>query len=111
MSNKSTKISPKIAPSNTLGLSEKKLLKKIKNGFENQEFKMYLQFIVDSKTPKIVSLAHSMGIATIGEGVETEEQNAFVYETDCDCIQGWYYFKGLSEASAEKAAKEYMSSL
>ena len=36
-------------------LSEKKLLKKIVSGFNNQEFKMYLQFIVDSKTEKIVS--------------------------------------------------------
>lgn len=55
MSDKSIKIFSKIASSNNLGLSEKKLLKKIKNGFENQEFKMYLQFIVDSKKEKIVS--------------------------------------------------------
>ena len=31
------------------------LLKKIKNGFDNSEFKMYLQFIVDAETKKIVS--------------------------------------------------------
>ena len=36
-------------------LSERKLLKNIKKGFENQEFKMYLQFIVDSKQGKISS--------------------------------------------------------
>ena len=36
-------------------LSERKLLKNIKKGFENQEFKMYLQFIVDSKQGKIAS--------------------------------------------------------
>ena len=59
----------------------------------------------------IISLAHYLNLKVVCEGVETEEQNAFIYETDCDCIQGWYYFKGLSEASAEKAAKEYMSSL
>lgn len=35
--------------------NEKKLLKKIKNGFTNNQFKMYLQFIVDSKTKKITS--------------------------------------------------------
>ena len=36
-------------------LSERKLLKNIRKGFENQEFKMYLQFIVDSKEGKISS--------------------------------------------------------
>lgn len=45
----------KFASPNKHPLSEKKLLKKIVNGFKNQEFKMYLQFIVDSKTEKIVS--------------------------------------------------------
>ncbi len=43
----------------------------------------------------IVALAHSMQIAAIGEGVETEEQNTLVAESDCDYIQGWYYTKAL----------------
>ncbi len=34
---------------------EKKITESILKGFENNEFKMYLQFIVDSKTKKIVS--------------------------------------------------------
>ncbi len=34
---------------------EKKITEDILNGLENNEFKMYLQFIVDSKTQKIVS--------------------------------------------------------
>ena len=36
-------------------LSERKLLKKIKSGFENSEFQMYLQFIVDGKQDTISS--------------------------------------------------------
>ncbi len=36
-------------------LSERKLLKKIKSGFDNNEFKMYLQFIVDNKQDAIAS--------------------------------------------------------
>ena len=39
----------KIASKKNPHLGERKLLKNIKKGFENQEFKMYLQFIVDSK--------------------------------------------------------------
>ena len=46
--------SKKLAEGKVL-LKERKLLKKIKEGFKNNEFKMHLQFIVDNKTKKIVS--------------------------------------------------------
>ena len=55
MSNKFSKNFKKIASEKKPHLSERKLLKNIKKGFENQEFKMYLQFIVDSKQGKIAS--------------------------------------------------------
>ena len=55
MSNKFSKNFKKIASEKKPHLSERKLLKNIKKGFENQEFKMYLQFIVDSKQQKIAS--------------------------------------------------------
>lgn len=48
-------INKSIASKKNPHLSERKLLKNIKKGFENQEFKMYLQFIVDSKQGKISS--------------------------------------------------------
>ena len=51
----SNKFSKKVASEKKPHLSERKLLKNIKKGFENQEFKMYLQFIVDSKQGKISS--------------------------------------------------------
>lgn len=44
-----------IAASKNRPETEKTLLKKIGEGFKNQEFKMYLQFIVDNKTKDIVS--------------------------------------------------------
>ncbi|MBQ7096666.1 MAG: EAL domain-containing protein, partial [Clostridia bacterium] len=34
---------------------ENKITESLVNGLENNEFKMYLQFIVDSKTQQIVS--------------------------------------------------------
>ncbi len=43
----------------------------------------------------IIALAHNMDIKVICEGVETEEQNALVSESDCDFVQGWYYSKAL----------------
>ncbi len=43
----------------------------------------------------MIALAHNMDIKVICEGVETEEQNALVSESDCDFVQGWYYSKAL----------------
>ena len=57
----------------------------------------------------IISLAHYLNLKVVCEGVETEEQNALVNESDCDFIQGWYYSKGLFEENAESFAREYMS--
>lgn len=57
----------------------------------------------------IVSLAHYLNLKVVCEGVETEEQNKLVSESDCDYIQGWYYSKALSEKMAEKFAIDYMN--
>lgn len=55
MSNKITSFFQKVASKISPSLSERKLLKDIEKGFKNQEFKMYLQFIVDGKQGEIVS--------------------------------------------------------
>ena len=55
----------------------------------------------------IVALAHSMDIASIGEGVETEEQNKLVAQSDCDFIQGWYYTKALALEECEAFIDNY----
>ena len=54
MSNKFTEFFKNIASTKKSPANEKVFLKKIENGFKNGEFKMYLQFVVDNKTKKIV---------------------------------------------------------
>lgn len=56
----------------------------------------------------IISLIHSLNLKVVCEGVETEEQNALVTDSECDCIQGWYYTKALPETKAEEFYREYM---
>ena len=56
----------------------------------------------------IIAKVHKLGLKVVCEGVETEEQNTLVSESDCDYIQGWYYSKALPESKAEEFCKEYM---
>lgn len=55
----------------------------------------------------IVSLAHKLDMAGICEGVETEEQNTLVSESDCDYIQGWYYAKAMPIDDCEVFIERY----
>ncbi|MEE0945333.1 MAG: EAL domain-containing protein [Acutalibacteraceae bacterium] len=57
----------------------------------------------------IVSLAHYLNLKVVCEGVETDEQNKLVTNSNCDYIQGWYYSKALSETMAEKFAIDYIN--
>ena len=45
----------------------------------------------------IIGMAHEIGIKTVAEGAETEEQVSFLRQSGCDYIQGYYYSKPLPE--------------
>lgn len=45
---------------------------------------------------QIVNLARKMNIITVAEGVETQEQEAFIIEAGCDYGQGYYYSRPVS---------------
>lgn len=59
----------------------------------------------------LISLMRKLNFKVVCEGVETEEQNTLVSESECDYIQGWYYSKALPELSAESFYKEYMQKI
>lgn len=48
-----------------------------------------------------ISLIKELGMHLIAEGVETQEQVAFLMQQECEIIQGFYYYKPLSEEELE----------
>jgi EAL domain-containing protein (putative c-di-GMP-specific phosphodiesterase class I) len=54
-------------------------------------------------TIAIISMAKSLNLKVIAEGVESEEQMSFLRLHDCDEIQGYYFSRPLS---VEKAGEE-----
>ena len=45
----------------------------------------------------VVNMSKNLGIHTLAEGVETEEQLRFLRDSGCEMIQGYYYAKPMSE--------------
>jgi EAL domain-containing protein (putative c-di-GMP-specific phosphodiesterase class I) len=50
-------------------------------------------------TTTIITMAHSLGLSVIAEGVETQQQLDFLREHDCDEIQGFWLSQPLDEAN------------
>jgi EAL domain-containing protein (putative c-di-GMP-specific phosphodiesterase class I) len=50
-------------------------------------------------TQAVISMAHSLGLKVIAEGVETKEQLAFLTKYRCDEIQGYILSRAVPEAS------------
>ena len=54
----------------------------------------------------VVSLAHSEGISTVAEGVETSLQTSIVREFECDAAQGYFFAPPLPIETAASLANE-----
>jgi predicted signal transduction protein with EAL and GGDEF domain len=49
----------------------------------------------------VIGMAATLGVETVAEGVETEEQLAFVTAHGCDVAQGYLYAKPMPAAAFE----------
>ncbi len=55
----------------------------------------------------IISLAHSLDLKVIAEGVETEQQKQFLISLDCDLMQGYLVSRPLAPADFTKFLRRY----
>ena len=76
--------------------------------------KLDMSFMRQIQNPKkrkvlaaAVNLARSLGLKTVAEGVETEEQKEILKELGVDYIQGYYYSKPIPEKEFEEYLKRY----
>ena len=59
----------------------------------------------DSDDAAIIAMAHQLKMQVIAEGVETEEQLAFLRSQQCDKMQGYLFSRGVYEAIAGRGSK------
>lgn len=59
--------------------------------------KLGLESTPGSLTKAIISLAHSLGLQVVAEGVETDQQLAILMNWGCDFGQGYYFDKPLTD--------------
>ncbi len=53
----------------------------------------------------VVTLAHRLGMLTVAEGVETDEQSACVLELGCDFFQGHHFARALAPPAFRRLAE------
>src|SRR5690606_41940513 len=53
----------------------------------------------------IISLAHSLHMTVVAEGVETAEQYEFLRSHQCDQVQGYYFSPGVTLEADRKSTR------
>ena len=74
--------------------------------FDVDEIKIDRSFVIEMLTePRsmeivraVIGLARGLGLTTVAEGIENQEQAAVLRAAGCDCGQGYYFAKPLAEA-------------
>ena len=55
----------------------------------------------------LISLAHSLDLKIVCEGVETNEQHDYVSSTPCDYIQGWYFSRAIPVRKGDEFVRNF----
>lgn len=74
--------------------------------------KSFVDGIVDDEEDRviaqtIISMAHSLGLKTVAEGVETQEHVDMLQNMECDILQGYFYSKPITKDAFFEFVKGY----
>lgn len=74
--------------------------------------KSFISGIIDDEedrviTETIITMAHSLGLKTVAEGVETQEHVSMLENLECDTLQGYFYSKPLPRDAFIEFIQEY----
>jgi EAL domain-containing protein (putative c-di-GMP-specific phosphodiesterase class I) len=74
--------------------------------------KSFVDGIIDEEEDRviaqtIITMAHSLGLKTVAEGVETQEHVNMLQTMECDILQGYFYSKPVPKNKFINFLKEY----
>jgi diguanylate cyclase (GGDEF)-like protein len=74
--------------------------------------KSFVMDIIDDEEDRviaqtIISMAHSLGMKTVAEGVETKEHVKMLQNMECNILQGYFYSKAITKDAFTAFLKEY----
>jgi EAL domain-containing protein (putative c-di-GMP-specific phosphodiesterase class I) len=55
----------------------------------------------------IITMAHSLDMKTVAEGVETQEHVKMLQSMNCNILQGYFYSKAITKDAFTQFLKEY----
>ena len=80
-----------------LPISEIKIARNFINKVDDNKGRIILQ--------SIIQLAKNMGLHTVAEGVETQEQLQLIHKMDCPTAQGFYFYKPMPIEKVDELIK------
>ncbi len=97
------------------GFSSLSMLKKLPID-ELKIDKSFIDHIVDNRQDRsmvinILNIAKNLGLKTVAEGIESQEQAELLSDIDCDIQQGYFYSRGIEYSELEQYCSSYMSPL
>ena len=66
---------------------------------EREHLMLQILLLTEKEVTAVISMAHSLNLVVVAEGVETREELEFLSNLGCDEAQGYYFSRPVAAAS------------